>query len=218
MIHRILGVFVMMGLGLAASPAAAQQAAPNQLPTEDQTVHSVPPAPPPPRTEAPPPFPPMSRTPPHRRRMDLGRGSTRAAHHRSTQHVAKHHATQHAALTTHHRLTKQEKKDERWCANLSRRQALRNSKCRALAKQQREVTHLRQLTKQDKKDERRCAGLSLRQVLRSSVCRKVAERQLGAERDDRRHADHGAKHRHRTSRHETADRTKHRRATKRRGR
>ena len=218
MIHHILGVFVMMGLGLAASPAAAQQAAPNRLPTEDQTVHSVPPAPPPPRTEAPPPFPPMSRTPPHHRRMDLGRGSTRAAHHHATNRVIERRASRHAVTSTSHRLTKQEKKDQRLCASLNHRKALRNSKCRELSKEKSAAAQPRQLTRQEKKDERRCAGLSLRQVLRSSICRKVAERQLGAERDDHRHADHGAKHRHRTSRHESADRTKHRRATKHRGR
>jgi hypothetical protein len=158
----------------------------------------------------------MSRTAPHHRRTTTAEDST--SHRRATRHEASARASHHAAKKPTLALTKQDKKNQRFCATLTHRKALRNSACRKLEKQrQHEAVQPHQLTKQEKKDERRCSGLSLRQVMRDSRCRKVAERQLASTSD--RSAAKSSKHRHgmkAAKRHETA--ATHHRASKHRRR
>lgn len=185
MMGRGLYLCVVAGFALAAAPLAAQQTAPGQLPAEDQTSRSVPPAPPPERSaQTPPPFPSFPYVEPKRRHHVEARAHSSRTHQRTNAKRAEHHASRHAAAKP--RLSKREKKDQRYCASLNKRQLKKNSKCRKLLEQKRETAAPRALTKQERKDEKRCANLSLRQVLRDRRCRKVAERQLGAGHDSER--------------------------------
>jgi len=81
------------------------------------------------------------------------------------------------------RLTSRERKDQRWCASLSKRQLSRNAKCRKVLDKQEAAKRPPKpsspaLTKADRRDDIRCGKLSLNQVLRDARCRKVAERHL----------------------------------------
>jgi hypothetical protein len=176
--------WVILAIAFVASPVAAQQIAENRLPGEDQTALSVPPAPPPPRqAQTPPPFPSFPYVEPRRRHVQATRHPTRAAHVKTAKRPTKASVARHARIATGPKLSKREKKDQRYCGSLSKRQLRKNSKCVKLLDKRQDVTPQRQLTKQQKKDERYCGNLSLREVLRNSKCRKVAERQLETRRE-----------------------------------
>jgi len=205
--HRAFRLGAILAFALVASPSTAQQMAQSQLPNQDQTAQSVPPAPPPPReAQSPPPFPSFPYVEPRHRRAAVRASSSRAVHHRSSRSAIQHHARSHASTVTQPKLTKREKKDQRYCASLSHRQLRKNSKCLKLVEQKPKAAPQRALTKQEKRDERRCASLSLRQVLRDSRCRKVAERQLAAERKPVHKSSKLGKHRHASVKHKTANR------------
>jgi hypothetical protein len=204
--HRAFHLCAIVTFALVASPLSAQQSAP-ALPSADQTEHSVPPAPPPARgAQTPPPFPSFPYVEPRRRHAGGRVSSSRTVHHRSSRELTQRHVKSHAPKPSERKLTNREKKDERYCASLSKRQLRRNGKCRKLVEQTPKAAPQRPLTKQDRKDERRCASLSLRQVLRDSKCRKVAERQLAAERKPVSKSSHADKHRHASAKHKAANR------------
>jgi hypothetical protein len=167
---------------LMATPLAAQSV--GQLPGEDRTSGSVPPAPPPERRYSPPPFPKFSRAPPRSRHIRVAPKPKAAA---KSKHVTVQKQTQarKAAARKDQRLTSRERKDQRWCGSLTKKQLSRNAKCRKVLGKQDAAKPVAKsskpvLTKADRKDERRCGKLSLNQVLRDQRCRKVAERQLAA--------------------------------------
>ncbi len=198
MMRRAINLYAVIGFAVLASPAVAQQTAPTQLPTVDQSSHSVPPAPPPPRqAESPPPFPSFPYVEPRHRHTHP---ATRSTQHRGKQESTKRHSSNHATKQPTRQLTKQEKKDQRYCSSLSQRQIQRNSKCRKLIHEQRETSKPRSLTKQEKKDERYCGSLSLRQVMQNNRCRKVAERQLEATKHQEK-SKRQSKNPHKTERH-----------------
>ena len=190
--HLGFRIGAIAALALAASPVAAQRSV-SQLPTADLTAHSVPPAPPPERRATTPlPFPPMSRTAPHHARSRKTAETVPTSRRRVTGHEAGSRAMRHSAAAATHSVSKQEKKDQLFCATLSHRRAMRNDACRKLERQKPQVARPHQPTKQDKKDEARCSSLSLRQVMKDRKCREVAERQLHAVRDQ--HSAKSSKH------------------------
>jgi hypothetical protein len=76
-------------------------------------------------------------------------------------------------------MSSRERKDQRWCASLSRRQLSHNAKCRKILEHRKSVLEPpRHSTRQDRIDERRCGKLTLKQVLRDRRCRAFAQRQL----------------------------------------
>ena len=108
---------------LMASPLAAQSV--GQLPGEDRTSASVPPAPPPPRTYAPPPFPKFSPTAPKSRHIRVAPKpkasikSTAAKSRKLTVRHQKQAKAQKAVASKEQRLTSRELKDlllELWTA------------------------------------------------------------------------------------------------------
>jgi len=205
--HHAFRLGAILAFALVASPSAAQQLAQSQLPNQDQTAQSVPPAPPPPReAQSPPPFPSFPYVEPRHRRAAVRASSSRAVHHRTKHEVTRVRGTHHVSTESRRPLTKREKKDQRYCSSLSHRQQRRNSKCQKLVEQKPKAAPQRALTKQEKRDERRCASLSLRQVLRDSRCRKVAERQLAAERKPFHKSSKLDKHRHASAKHKAVNR------------
>lgn len=206
--RRALHLCAFFGFVLGASPLAAQQSITTQLPSVDQTSRSVPPAPPPERrAQTPPPFPAFPYVEPRRRHVQATRHSTRLAHAKVAKQAPVKSSKRHERSEPQRKLSKQEKKDQRYCASLSERKRHRNSKCGKLAEAQRkEAAAPPRLTKQDKKDERFCGKLSLREVLRNSKCRKVAQRQLAAERDESHKVSHRTKHASAAAKHKANER------------
>lgn len=132
-----------LALALFAAPVAAQQ-----QPAPPQPV--APEQPSPPATEpVPPPFPPMPSARPSHRWVDMGAGRS-ARHHRSTasrphRTAARHHArhgnrdttkaSHHRSRASHHEAVHASKRTTRMCHDMTYKQIMRHSTCRALMRQ-----------------------------------------------------------------------------------
>jgi hypothetical protein len=177
----------ILAASLVVSPLSAQTV-PGQLPSEDLTSNSVPPAPPPERY-SPPSFPRFSRTPPKPKTAPAPAKSRRPIVDRTKAHVARE-----SAAADNRRLSSRERKDERWCLTLSRRQLSHNSKCRKILERKNSAIETpRPSTRQDRIAERRCGKLTLKQVLRDRRCRAFAQRQLAGAIRARSETRHGSK-------------------------
>lgn len=181
-------------LGIVASPAAAQPALVGQL------VQAQPQEP------APPPFPPMPRAKPSHRWVDVGghhgssRHPTTHGRHRTTR--TKHHATRsehrstrshHAKAHAAHHLTRAEK-DLRYCQQLTPRHQMRNSRCKALLRDERRAAERARHLKAAKaaKTLRVCHRLTHRQLRHNSRCQTL----LRAEKRAAEHRKAARAHRH----------------------
>ena len=208
-----LHLCAIAGLALVAAPLAAQTES-GQPPAEDKTATSVPPAPPPPhKPESPPPFPSFPYVEPRHHRASTTHYSGNASHAKNSKRTPSNVSKRHKQREPGRKLTKQEKKDQRYCASLSQRQLRKNTKCRKLLDKQRETSITRPLTKQEKKDERYCGSLSLRQVMQNSKCRKVAERQLETTKHHENSKRKG-KSQHKTEQHKRSHSDSHKHVTK----
>lgn len=182
-------------LGIVASPAAAQPAPLDQLAQAQ------------PQEPAPPPFPPMPRAKPSHRWVDVG-GHHTTSHHRTTQArhrttSSKHHATRsehrstrsrHAKAHAAHHLTRAER-DLRYCHQLTPRHQMRNSRCKALLRDERRAAERARHLKAAKaaKALRVCHRLSHRKLRHNSRCQTLlrAETRAAAHRKAaRRHHHH----------------------------
>jgi len=166
-------------LGIVASPAAAQPAPLDQLAQAQ------------PQEPAPPPFPPMPRAKPSHRWVDVG-GHHTTSHHRTTR--TKHRATRsehrstrsrHAKAHAAHHLTRAEK-DLRYCHQLTPRHQMRNSRCKALLRDERRAAERARHLKAAKAANalRVCHRLSHRKLRHNSRCQTLlrAETRAAAHR------------------------------------
>jgi type IV secretory pathway VirB10-like protein len=168
-------------LGILASPAAAQQAAPDQL------AQATPQA----EEPTPPPFPPMPRAKPSHRWTSSPPHSAAPEHrtthseHRTTRshHAKSGHSKSHSKSHAKPHLTRTEK-DLRYCHQLNHRHQMRNARCKALLadekraaerRKERDAAHksrvCHRLTKHELKHNKRCQAL-LRDEKRAAEHRK----------------------------------------------
>ena len=155
--HRALLIFAAMLFATVGSSSVAQQTAPDQPPSTQQTPTSVPPGPPPDRQTSPstpPPFPPMPSRAPRHRWVDMGEHHSSRAHHRTT-HVThksspRHHRTtksrrsdrSHRSTHAHHKATpSMSKKEIRRCHSMTYHQLLRHKDCAALLQTELNAAH-----------------------------------------------------------------------------
>lgn len=166
-------VFACAALIVLASPASAQQTAPNEPPpAQTMPEQSVPPAPPPPR--AVPPFPPSFVPPPRARVYDHRTKAHRSTHRKP---VMSHRRTVHRKRTTSQHATAH-----------ARKTALRHAK-----HERRETVHA------SKRTIRLCHRMSYKQITRNSSCRALMRRDLQAAEHRQDHASHRKASAHRKS-------------------
>jgi hypothetical protein len=210
-------VCAALAFAISGAPVGAQQTVATEPVAQPQQTSE---APPPPLAstagpELPPPFPPMPKRAPRHRFVDVGHSSSS---HSSSSHSSRRSTARanHSSGRTHHQAAKshsrtthathkssRKERDLRYCRALSHGKMMRNSKCRALMREQdRHAASKKPVSiSKIRRQMRWCGKMSDREMMRHSTCRELMGDHHAA--TSHKTASHHSKARHQTTRHST---------------